>query len=469
MRLKITSLGPITEKSEIELGDLTVFFGPPNSGKSTALKAIYYSLHPLLNNEVGDGFVDLGSMKLEYVTKDNSYEFKFHPSTDYLKELLPEGEFSAEPLFAKFVEENSLFEDFEDTLVNPSIMLPSGCEGVREVPYEVKISGKSGKVIIHLTNELTPKCKEALYTELGKVIMPTVGKRIADKYKEKFLEYLRKEEKVGHVVLIPYSRSFVTFELLTLIELAASNMPSKSGSLLVDIIQSIVKSLKSPILFSYKSFLLENILGDVKELETYFDEIKGRREINKRVYELLKPLIPGDVKVLNDKLTYVEGDKPIPWRHTSASVMEAVSLLLSVGEGQLILYEEPETQLHERLQVLMALILYAMSLFNKLVITTHSQTILYTLSFMAYLKPTAEEVKKLLEKLGVKDDELAKAVEEANNKEVKFYYFHDGKVEEKPAEEVSEGVPSVTDVMDIELSWLSELYLSRGGKDSNSK
>ncbi|QXJ31840.1 P-loop NTPase family protein [Saccharolobus shibatae] len=99
MRLKITSLGPITERSEIELGDLTVFFGPPNSGKSTALKAIYYSLHPLLSNEMKDTFVNLGSLKLEYVTKDNIYEFKFHPSTDYLKDLLPEGEFSAEPLF----------------------------------------------------------------------------------------------------------------------------------------------------------------------------------------------------------------------------------------------------------------------------------------------------------------------------------------------------------------------------------
>ena len=462
MRLKITSLGPITEKSEIELGDLTVFFGPPNSGKSTALKAIYYSLHPLLSDEVEDKFVNLGSLKLEYVIKDN-YEFKFYPSTDYLKELLPEGEFSAEPLFAKFVEENSLFDTFKDTLVNPSIMLPSECKGVKEVPYEVEISGKSGKVILHLTNELTPKCKDALYTELGKIIMPTVGKRIVNKYMEKFLEYLRKEEKVNDVVFIPYSRSFVTFELLTFAEESAiSKILYTAGSP-----SYITQTIESILLL--KSVSLENILGDIKELEIYFDKIKGRREINKKAYELLKPLIPGDIKILNDKLTYVEGDKPISWKYTSASIMEVASLLLSVGEGQLILYEEPETQLHERLQVLMALILYAMSSFNKLVITTHSQTILYTLSFMAYLKPTAEEAKKLLDKLGVKNDELAKAVEEANNKKVKFYYFHDGKVEEKSAEEVSKGIPGVTDVMDIELSWLSELYLSRGGKNSSSK
>ncbi|QXJ28588.1 hypothetical protein J5U23_01457 [Saccharolobus shibatae B12] len=463
MRLKITSLGPITERSEIELGDLTVFFGPPNSGKSTALKAIYYSLHPLLSNEMKDTFVNLGSLKLEYVTKDNIYEFKFHPSTDYLKDLLPEGEFSADPLFVKFVEENSLFENFKDTLVNTSIMLPSECKGVREVPYEAEISGKTGKVILHLTNELTPKCKEALYTELGKIIMPTLGKRIINKYMEKFLEYLRKEEKVSDVVLIPYSRSFVTFEALTFAELTAGKTSSTASSLL-DIIQSIA----SAFILGLKFYSLENILGDIKELEIYFDKIKGRSEISGRIYKLLKPLIPGDIKILNDKLTYIEGDKPISWKYTSASIMEVVSLLLSVGEGQLILYEEPETQLHERLQVLMALILYAMSSFNKFAITTHSQTILYTLSFIAYLKPTAEEVKKLLDKLGVKNDELAKAIEEANNKKVKFYYFHDGKVEEKSAEEVSKGIPGITDVMDIELSWLSELYLSRGGKDASS-
>ena len=46
MRIEIKELGPIKEKAKIELGDLTVFFGPPNSGKSTVLKALYYSLNP---------------------------------------------------------------------------------------------------------------------------------------------------------------------------------------------------------------------------------------------------------------------------------------------------------------------------------------------------------------------------------------------------------------------------------------
>ena len=46
MRLKIRKLGPITD-SEIELGDVTMFLGPPNTGKSYTLRAIYTKLFPL--------------------------------------------------------------------------------------------------------------------------------------------------------------------------------------------------------------------------------------------------------------------------------------------------------------------------------------------------------------------------------------------------------------------------------------
>jgi len=43
MKLKVRKLGPITD-SEIELGDVTLFLGPPNTGKSYTLRAIYAKL-----------------------------------------------------------------------------------------------------------------------------------------------------------------------------------------------------------------------------------------------------------------------------------------------------------------------------------------------------------------------------------------------------------------------------------------
>jgi len=46
MRLKIEKLGPVMD-SEIEFGDVTLFLGPPNTGKSYTLRAIYAKLFPL--------------------------------------------------------------------------------------------------------------------------------------------------------------------------------------------------------------------------------------------------------------------------------------------------------------------------------------------------------------------------------------------------------------------------------------
>ena len=46
MKLKVRKLGPVTD-SEIELGDVTLFLGPPNTGKSYTLRAIYAKLFPL--------------------------------------------------------------------------------------------------------------------------------------------------------------------------------------------------------------------------------------------------------------------------------------------------------------------------------------------------------------------------------------------------------------------------------------
>jgi len=46
MLLKIGRLGPLKE-STIEFGDLTLLMGPPNTGKSYTLKALYAKLFPI--------------------------------------------------------------------------------------------------------------------------------------------------------------------------------------------------------------------------------------------------------------------------------------------------------------------------------------------------------------------------------------------------------------------------------------
>ena len=97
---------------------------------------------------------------------------------------------------------------------------------------------------------------------------------------------------------------------------------------------------------------------------------------NEKIYNLLKPLLKGEIKYIDGELVYVEEDKIIPLGRVSASILEILSFLLSVKEGSIFLYEEPETHLHEELQLLMSIVLYALSSSNRIVISTHSQTIL---------------------------------------------------------------------------------------------
>jgi hypothetical protein len=174
--------------------------------------------------------------------------------------------------------------------------------------------------------------------------------------------------------------------------------------------------------------------------------------------------LKGEIKYIDGELVYVEEDKIIPLRHVSASILEILSFLLSVKEGSLVLFEEPETQLHEELQLLMGMVLYALSSFNRIVITTHSQTILYTIAHLSMLKPTKEELKDLLEDLKVKDyDALAEAVEKANQKEVKvkIYHFTEGEVKEVSIDEAVKGMPGTIDVLEKGLKWLSSLHSKR--------
>ncbi len=65
MKLEIRRLGPL-RNSRIELGDITLFLGPPNTGKSYTLRAIYAKLFPLDN------------YSLEYVREEFSGNLSKH-------------------------------------------------------------------------------------------------------------------------------------------------------------------------------------------------------------------------------------------------------------------------------------------------------------------------------------------------------------------------------------------------------
>ena len=451
MKLRIKELGPIKRESEIELGDLTVFFGPPNTGKSTALKAIYYSLQSGSTSfeRVGPSSFTNGVVDIAFEVKGPNVRLTFTPSNLLRKRELPKGEFSLEPFsFSDFVLSHPLYTPKRRMEIPVLSFLSPGPECSKEEIdkiirkildmklVEADVEVKENRAIVSLSVDgLSERCSDALTHLIIDDIVNAVGRDVVDKLSEGFWSELSRLEGITDVVYLPYD----------------------SRGAHVRFLQNLTRGIRSFVRVGKEEF------------SEWTEEQYIIAEIDEGFQNLFSPLLPGSLKYSKERgLEYVEGNEAIPWNQVSGSVLEIVGLLLSLKRGTLVLYEEPETELHEKLQALMALVLYALMNTNKLVITTHSQTILYALSYMAFLKPKAEEVSAFLEKLGVKNDYLAKAVEEANKKNVRFYFFHDGKVEEVSAEEVGRGIPGVTDVMDAELEFLSSLYSSRGGRPADS-
>jgi len=205
--------------------------------------------------------------------------------------------------------------------------------------------------------------------------------------------------------------------------------------------------------WSFQTLLVQGTARETGSLSKY----------DEKIYNLVKPLLKGQVQYHGQDLVYIEDGKVIPWEKVSSSVLEIISFLLSVKEESIVLYEEPETHLHEELQLLMGIVLYALSSTNPLVISTHSQTIFYTITHLSMLKPTKQELKNLFEDLKVKDYEaLAEAVEKANEKvKVKIYHFTEGEVNDVNIDEVVKGMPGTIDVLEKEFRWFSSLHSRR--------
>jgi energy-coupling factor transporter ATP-binding protein EcfA2 len=449
MKLRLSNLGPI-KHGEIELGDITLFVGKPSTGKSTAMRALFYSLYCPGN------LIELRGYPLE--VRDNLFLQRFAIDREetekkykgFVRDSLPEGEFKLEPInFLDFVLTRKLsYEEKYRPISLPPMYFPNKCRNkdierlrfsLSKAIYEITVNGDEGEVKVETdTSDVKETClkDERTLSSISTALMGIAQERVSSQYCEGFNECLRKRG-INDVVYIPYGRSFLALQKF--------------------IIQEILSYFKSPLLeldlkflITRPNYLMEYYMG----LSTY----------DEKIFNLIKPLLKGQVRYLGEKLVYVEEDKIIPWEYVSASVLEIVSFLLSVKEGSLVLFEEPETQLHEELQLLMSIVLYALSSFNRIVISTHSQTILYTIAHLSMLRPTKEELKDLFEDLKVKDYEaLAEAVEKANQKEVKvkIYHFSEGEVKEVSVDEAVKGMPGTIDVLEKGLKWLSSLHSKR--------
>ena len=461
MKLHLSNLGPI-KHGEIELGDITLFVGKPNTGKSTAMKALFYSLYCPGNliKLRGDPFEVRDNLFLQRFTIDRKETEKNYKS--FIRDSLPEGEFKLEPInVLDFVHTQKLsYEEKYRPIFLPPMYFPKICNdkdierlmsSLSNTIYEISVNGDEGEVKVEADiSDVKETClkDDGTLSSLSRAFMEIAQERISSQYCIGFNKCLRKRG-INGVVYIPYGRSFLVLQKFIMQEILSSFV----FSFLATRIGELTTTLNPPLIITRPNYLIEYYEG----LSTY----------NEKIFNLIKPLLKGQVKDLGKGLVYVEGDKIIPWEYVSASVLEIVSFLLSVKEESLVLFEEPETQLHEELQLLMGMVLYALSSINRIVISTHSQTIVSTIAHLSMLKPTKEELKDLFEDLKVKDYEaLAEAVEKANEKVkdkvyLKVYHFTEGEVKDVSIDYVVRGLPGTKDVLEKEFRWFSSLHSKR--------
>jgi hypothetical protein len=303
----------------------------------------------------------------------------------------------------------------------------------------VRLNGSEG--VVRIKGDISKVSSFCLYDVMTRAIISDVITRIVEDYVGSIycdeFKKLLKENGINDVVYLPSGRA-----LLTLHRLITEEIKKRS---------ELILSLDHNFTIADQYYITEFY----RRLGNY----------DKKIYRILKPLLKGKIETEDGRLVYVQNGKAIPWEYVSSSILEIVSLLLSVKEGDLILYEEPEAHLHEELQLLMGIALYALSSSNRIVLSTHSQTVFYTLAHLSILKPTKEELNELFQDLGVKGYEaLLRAVEKANRKDVKvkIYYFDDkGKVKEIDVEEATRGMLGTIDVLEKGLKWTSSLHSKR--------
>ena len=466
MKLHLSNLGPI-KHGEIELGDITLFVGKPNTGKSTAMKALFYSLYCPGN------LIKLKQDSFE--VKDNLFLLRFTIDREgtkenyksFISDSLPEGEFKLEPInVLDFILTQKLsYEDEYRPSTLPPMYFPKTCsdEDIKHLRfslsntiYKISVNGDKGEVKVDVSDvsETCLKDNETL-SSISTVMLNIAEQPVNSQYCIGFNESLSKNG-INGLVYIPYGRSFLVLQKFILQEILnslTSASPSPFSRLEEVIFRGFVMAINPPFKITRPNYLTDYFEG----LTTY----------NEKVFNLIKPLLKGQIANVGGNLVYTEENKKIPWEYVSASILEIVSFLLSVKVGSLILFEEPETQLHEELQLLMGMVLYALSSISRIVISTHSQTIVSTIAHLSMLKPTKEELKDLFEDLKVKDYEaLAEAVEKANEKVkdkvyLKVYHFTEGEVKDVSIDYVVRGLPGTKDVLEKEFRWFSSLHSKR--------
>jgi len=312
--------------------------------------------------------------------------------------------------------------------------------------------------------KLTPKGWFILWAIPEMLLTEEIQDRLAEKIGEMLESVYRRALGIHSALFIPFGRSPLVCQLEYI-----SREPFFRKEIFEDYYEFDI------LLYSYVSKLS---VGRAKLSEGKYDN---------EIIKLFEPVLQGNLifdKRLRElkykrwgfeELYQKQEHDGIPMKWVSALAGEVTGILLpilAVSHSSYLIIEEPESQLHYSAQVLMALALIGLSsLFgHKIAFSTHSDVLAITLAYIQEFKPNEDKVldliKKLLEMQNIYVDEnnltpLARAVSEAKNIDVRFYYYEPTpsgvRVFEKKSLEIMEEVPGITDVVNILASWAMRL------------
>lgn len=412
MKIRVNHLGAI-KNADIDLDkSFLLFCGQNNTGK-TYLSFVIYAItkfkiirEKIFSIDIPD-LISNGYCEVEIDAKR---------IFDYKKKTISELKNNLDTVFGISDEQaEQLFENFNVSFINDA---QQSNDKVASISFRTSLELKDIK--IHVTkNEGENKIKLELIE----------GEDYANLLKDEYAAIFINSVIANLISLYPINRAII-FPVERNSIYTFSKELSINRNLLIDQMQKLSKGAKlNP--FEFISNSSNRYPLAIKDGLSVSDDLENIQKKRSNVYEMAVKL---EESLLNGKLSVTkEGDlqftsnkrkgRKLPI-HMTASIVKTLSSLIfylkyQASEGDLIIIDEPEMNLHPDNQILLARVFA--KLHNngfRLIISTHSDYIIREINNLIMSSHESQIVRQVANKIGYTDDF------KINPKSVGCYYFH---------------------------------------------
>jgi len=503
VKVRLENFGPI-KHGQFDLKDITVFLGPPTTGKSYTAKTIYaiarsfdYAIKSLRKQQeitiivqkIKDIVKRLNLPSVEDLRERSTYTIVSSPIS--VKEL--------EEIIIKLLEQGiskafvKTFDIYGKQLLEKAV--------ISVASEELKVNLDHGKLLIESLERIQVPAKvelDIISPNDEMILRYTCGSLRCRTFLPPPSFFAEKSERkimfeeilVGHIA---YAITMLTFyELMRKIFETDIFLFIPYGretySIILDLIRrrpmrSILSSSLRGMLFLLPLPIKTYLRVFDTEITYWIEEgvVQRLRKFNPSLASLIKVILHGDIKVVEDerfgsRVLYSDerSGMDLELFNSSAMIGGMTGLLFPLirvsryKANCLTIIEEPESQLHPKYQRLIAwiLALFASSR-TRLIITSHSDFLITELAIISKLKTVdarkaIEITKSLLDAVELKevlsDDVIKDIVGKVQNLDVAFYFFNEnGEPREVALDEILISIPSMVEQVTKQLNALREL------------